>query len=384
MTNIDAFVSVVRNYYQDNDIIPLHAPVFNGNESKYLQETIKSTMVSSVGRYVEEFEDSLSKYLNCVGATAVVNGTSGLQAALKLVGVHPGDEVITQALTFVATVNSICLNNASPIFLDVDKDTFGLSPKKLEEFLKENTYIKSRECFNKKTGRRISCCLPMHTFGVLCRIEEIVEICKKNHIKVVEDAAEALGTFKGSKAAGTFGDLGVFSFNGNKVITSGGGGAIVSNSYSLSKKAKHITTTAKKPHPYEYFHDQIAYNFRMPNLNAALALAQLENIEYFIEQKANLYVHYKKELSRIGFEVIEPSNTMSRWNHWLISIRLSNSSQRDFFLDNTNNKGVMTRPIWKLMTRLPMFRSFEFHNLSNSIDLEDTIINIPSSAKSKI
>lgn len=381
MINIDAFTSVVRSYFNDMDFIPLHAPIFKGNETRYVQETIESTMVSSVGKYVDQFENELSHYLNCAGATAVVNGTSGLQAALKLVGVQPGDEIITQSLTFVATVNSICLNYASPIFLDVDQDTMGLSPTRLEEFLSENTYIKNQECFNMKTGRRISCCLPMHTFGFLCRIEEIVEICNRYYIKVVEDAAEALGTFKGSQAAGTFGDLGVFSFNGNKVITSGGGGAIVSNNYSLNKKAKHITTTAKKPHPYEYSHDQIGYNFRMPNLNAALALAQLESIENYIQQKADLYKYYKRELRGLGFEVIEIPNTMSRWNYWLISIRLPNSDQRDFFLENTNKKGVMTRPIWKLMTELPMFRSFEFHNLSNSINLESTIVNIPSSAK---
>lgn len=381
MNSVNDFIKIVRNHFESEGIIPLHAPVFKGNELKYISDTIETTMVSSVGSYVDEFEKALSNYLGCSGATAVVNGTSGLQSALKIVGVKPGDEVITQSLTFVATANAIRLNHADPIFLDVDKDTFGLSPEKLKEFLEVNTFTRDKKCFNKRTGKRISCCLPMHTFGFLCRIEEIVELCKKHYIPVVEDAAEALGTFKSSQAAGTFGDLGVFSFNGNKIITSGGGGAIVSNNDSLNKQAKHLTTTAKRPHPYEYIHDQVGYNFRMPNLNAALALAQLENIKSFIAKKELLYRYYKEELSKIGIEIVEQPQTMSKWNYWLISIKTSNTFERDLFLKETNNKGILTRPIWKLLSELPMYNSCEAHNLFNSKIIESTVVNIPSSAK---
>ena len=288
---------------------------------------------------------------------------------------------ITQSLTFIATANAIMLNFAHPIFLDVDKDTLGLSPEALESFLKENTFIKNKNCYNIKTGRRISCCVPMHTFGFLCRIQKIIEICNRYYLKVVEDSAEALGSFNGSTAAGTFGDIGVYSFNGNKIITSGGGGAIVSKNEDILKKAKHLTTTAKKAHRYEYFHDEIAYNFRMPNINAALALSQLENINNFKSSKKELYSTYSKELVSYDFKLTEIPDSTSSWNYWLISIQLKDIHQRNEFLEQTNDAGVMTRPIWKLLHSLPIYKSFQTDDLVISKQLEETIVNIPSSAR---
>lgn len=381
MSSVSQFISLTRDLFSTEEFIPLHAPLFSGNEAKYVNETIESTMVSSVGSFVEEFESSLGEYVNTPGSVAVVNGTSGLQVALRLVGVKPGDEVITQSLTFIATANAIMLNFAHPIFLDVDKDTLGLSPEALESFLEENTFIKNKNCYNIKTGRRISCCVPMHTFGFLCRIQEIIEICNRYYLKVVEDSAEALGSFNGSTAAGTFGDIGVYSFNGNKIITSGGGGAIVSKNEDILKKAKHLTTTAKKAHRYEYFHDEIAYNFRMPNINAALALSQLENINNFKSSKKELYSRYSKELATYDFKLTEIPDSTSSWNYWLISIQLKDIHQRNEFLEQTNDAGVMTRPIWKLLHSLPIYKSFQTDDLVISKQLEETIVNIPSSAR---
>ena len=375
---IDEFILSTRNLFESKDFIPLHAPIFRGNEKKYILETIESTMVSSVGGYVDEFEQKLSTYVNVPKTVAVVNGTAGLQVALKLVGVKAGDEVITQALTFVATANAIHHNHASPIFLDVDVDTMGLSPLALEKFLKENSEQRSDGTYNKETGRKIAACMPMHTFGFICRIEQIIEICKKYKIPVVEDAAEALGSFSNGKAAGTFGDVGVYSFNGNKIITSGGGGALVSENIDLMERAKHITNTSKAPHTYEYFHNDFGYNFRMPNLNAALACAQLEDINEKISTKVKLFNSYANKLDSLGINLLRKPNSTDVWNYWLFSIQLDKILDRDTFLSQTNKSGVMTRPIWTLLHKLPMYSTCQRDELNNSIELEKTIINIPS------
>lgn len=379
MDTIQEFISKTRAIFKSNDFIPLHAPIFNGNEIKYVNHSITSTMVSSVGQYVDEFESKLASYVKTPGAVAVVNGTAGLQTAMRIVGVKSGDEVITQSLSFVATANAIHLNGAIPVFIDVEKTTLSLSLNALRDFLATHAKIRDKECFNIKTGRRISCCVPMHTFGFIGEIEEIVTLCKSYHIKVVEDAAESLGSFSGTRAAGTFGDIGVYSFNGNKIITSGGGGALVSNNKDYLRKAKHITTTAKKPHTYEYYHDDYGYNFRMPNLNAALALAQIEQIESFIENKENLFQKYQSCLS--NFELLTPPISTSRWNFWLISLKLKNKNFRDIFLESTNKNGVMTRPIWNLLHTLPMYKHCFADQMTNSIKLESTIVNIPSSVR---
>lgn len=342
MENLAHFISITRELFGTEHFIPLHVPVFRGNEKKYVLDTLDTTMVSSVGAYVDQFEAKLAAYVGVPRATAVVNGTAGLQVALKLVGVQPGDEVITQALTFVATANAIHHNHAQPVFVDVDRDTMGMSPQALEAFLTEFAEKRDDGAYNRKSGKRLGACMPMHTFGFICWIEEIVAICQEYRIPVVEDAAEALGSsFKG-KNAGTSGDIGVYSFNGNKIITAGGGGALVSPSEALMQKAKYVTNTAKKPHQWEYVHDEYGYNFRMPNLNAALVCAQLEQLDEFRSLKQHLFQAYESRLGQLGIALKRPPATTDQWNHWLITVELENKTDRDAFLKATNEQGVMT------------------------------------------
>ncbi len=278
MKDFQNVISFIQQLFGTKEFIPLHQPVFRGNEKKYLSDTIDSTFVSSVGAYVNRFEEMMQSITNTQKAVATVNGTSALQVALRLAGVEKGDEVITQALTFVATANAIAYNGGLPVFVDVDRDTMGLSPNAVNAFLEEFGEIREKGCYNKSTGRKIAACLPMHTFGFPVHLDELMLVCNKWNIPIVEDAAESLGSFYKDRHTGSFGKLGIFSFNGNKTVTCGGGGAIVTNDEELGVKAKHLTTTAKKPHPYEFYHDELGYNFRMPNLNAALACAQLEQL----------------------------------------------------------------------------------------------------------
>lgn len=373
-------ISFIRDYYGRNDFIPLHEPRFLGREKEYVIDTIESTFVSSVGAYVDKFEDIMVGLTGTKSAVAVVNGTSGIQVALRLVGVVPGDEVITQALTFVATANAIRYNNADPVFLDVDLDTMGLSPEAIENFLSENGEIRGAKCYNKISGKRISACLPMHTFGFPVKIDKIIEICNKWCIPVVEDAAESLGSAYKNQPTGSFGKVGVFSFNGNKIVTSGGGGAIVTNDLDLGKSAKYLTTTAKISHPYEYIHDELGYNYRMPNLNAALACAQLESLEKFLEAKRKLASEYAEFFSGLNIEFrTEPLD--SHANYWLMCVELEDKEARDNFLKFTNDAGVMTRPIWKLMYKLPMYENCFRDEQRNAKYLEDRIVNITSSVR---
>ena len=378
-TQYTPVVDCIRSVYKTDSFIPLHEPRFLGNEKKYLNECIDSTFVSSVGKFVDEFEEKIASYTGAKYAVATSNGTSALHISLLLANVEQNDEVITQPLTFIATCNAISYCNASPVFIDVDKDTMGMSPVALEIFLKENAEVKNQQCVNKSTGKIIKACIPMHTFGHPCRIEEIQKICKEWHIVLVEDSAESLGSFYRGQHTGTFGELGVISFNGNKIITSGGGGCILTNNEDLAKKAKHITTTAKEPHKWEYSHDMVGYNYRMPNLNAALMVAQLEQLDGFLKSKRSLAKIYKKFFQNgdIHF-VIDPENAKS--NYWLNSIILKSKDQRDLFLDETNSQGIMTRPIWVLMNKLPMFEKAQCGDLTNSEWLEDRVVNIPSSA----
>jgi perosamine synthetase len=376
------FIELAREIHQKpSNIIPLHVPVFHGKEKDYLLECIDSTFVSSVGKYVDEVEFYCASYTGTKKAVAVVNGTAALQIALKLIGVNNGDEVLTQALTFVATANSITYNGAKPVFIDVDRDTMGLSPTALENFLSEFGEKRENEVYNKKTGACIKAVLPMHTFGFLCRIDEIKNICDKWGLPLVEDSAEALGSFKDGKSAGSFGELGIFSFNGNKIITSGGGGIIVTNKESYGLKAKHITTTAKKPHIYEYVHDELGFNFRMPNLNAALLLGQFELLDYYRDLKKKVYENYFDGLSGGNILLMPVPETTTKWNYWLISILLENKTERDIFLKLTNKQGVMTRPIWQLMYRLPMYVNCQRDEQLNAKYLEERVVNIPSSAR---
>ena len=380
MSDFFSVISFIKNQYKTDSFIPLHVPYFGGNEKKYLLETIDSTFVSSVGPFVDQFELLMSEITKTQKAVAVVNGTAGLQIALQLVGVKPGDEVITQALTFVATANAIAYNNANPIFLDVDLDTMGLSPKAVAQFLEEFGDLREDGCYNKKTGNKISACVPMHTFGFPIHLDELMTVCNTWNIPVVEDAAESLGSQYKEKLTGSFGKIGVFSFNGNKIVTSGGGGALVTNDIAIGEKGKYLTTTAKVPHPYEYVHDEIGYNYRMPNLNAALACAQLEQLSGFIENKRKLAKEYHAFFVTKGIKFrLETPETKA--NYWLMAIELENKSERDFFLKSTNQNNIMTRPIWQLMFRLPMYANCQKDEQINAAFLEERIVNIPSSVR---
>jgi len=371
-------VDFIRSLYKTDSFIPLHEPRFIGNEKKYLNECIDSTFVSSVGKFVDRFEIEVAEYTGAKYAVATSNGTSALHISLIISGVESGHEIITQPLNFVATCNAISYCNAKPIFIDVDKDTMGMSPAALEVFLKANAIVKNHQCVNKSTGNIIKACIPMHTFGHPCRIDDIQKICKKWSITLIEDSAESLGSFYNGQHTGTFGDLGVISFNGNKIITSGGGGCILTNKEELAKKAKHITTTAKEPHKWHYTHDMVGYNYRMPNLNAALIVAQLEQLNTFLKSKrflAKTYENFFKS-SDINF-VSEPENSKS--NYWLNSIILEDLNKRNLFLEETNSQGIMTRPIWTLMNKLSMFKEAQCGNLTNAEWLEKRVVNISSS-----
>ena len=373
-------VSFIQKIYNTKDFIPLHEPRFIGNEKKYLNECIDSTFVSSVGKYVDQFEKNFASYIGSKYVVATVNGTSALHIALLLANVKPDDEVITQPLTFIATANAINYCGAKPIFVDVDIDTLGMSPGALQVFLEDNCAIVDNKCINKTTGKIIKTCVPMHTFGHPCKIDEIKTICDKWKISLVEDAAESLGSLYKSKHTGTFGKMGVFSFNGNKIITSGGGGAIATDDKELAKRAKHLTTTAKVPHSYEYIHDEIGYNYRMPNINAALLVAQLEQLDKFINNKRELSLIYEGFFKNSGIKFIKELKN-SRSNYWLQTILLKDKQERDAFLEFTNNNGVMTRPIWKLMNKLDMFKNYQKDDLLNAKYLADRVVNFPSSVR---
>lgn len=380
MEKINEILSFIKDQYNTDEFIPLHVPRFRGNEKKYLNETIDSTFVSSVGAYVDQFESMMENIVEVEKAVAVVNGTSSLQVALRLAGVKAGDEVITQALTFIATANAIAYNHADPIFLDVDLDTMGLSPKAVADFLEEYGELREDGTYNKKTGKRIAACMPMHTFGFPVHLDELLSVCNKWGIPVVEDAAESLGSYYKGKHTGSIGLIGGFSFNGNKTVTCGGGGAIVTNDVELGKHAKYLTTTAKRPHPYEFFHDELGYNFRMPNLNAALACAQLEMLPGFLEDKRNLAQEYGQFFKSINIKFREELPD-TKVNYWLMCLELENKEERDNFLKLTNENAVMTRPIWTLMFRLPMYKHCQKDHQRNAIFLEERIVNIPSSVR---
>jgi perosamine synthetase len=373
-------VSYIRNLYLESEaFIPLHEPRFIGNEKKYLAECIDSTFVSSVGKFVDKFEEMTAAYTGVKKAVVCVNGTEALHMALLLAGVQRDDEVITQPLTFIATANAISYSGASPVFVDVDKDTLGLSPASLSAFLEEFSEIRQDgACYNKHSGRKISACVPVHIFGHPCRIDEIVAICNRYNISVVEDAAESIGTLYKGKHTGTFGKLAILSYNGNKTITTGGGGMILTDDEALGKMAKHLTTQAKVPHPWEYVHDHIGYNHRMPNINAAMGVAQMESLDYFLQKKRELAADYKTFFDSIGLSFFtEPKHARS--NYWLNLVILENRAERDRFLDYTNKEKVMTRPAWRLMNHLPMFINCQAYKLENAQWLEDRIVNIPSS-----
>ena len=372
------FINFIRKIYDTKNTISLHEPKFIGNEKKYLNQCIDSNFVSSVGKFVDEFEKKIALYTGSKYAVATTNGTAALHTSLILADVGQNDEVITQSLNFVASCNAVTYCHAKLIFIDVDRDTMGLSPSALRAFLKNNTIIKNEQCINTKSNRIIKACLPMHSYGHPCRIEEIKKICKENYLFLIEDAAESIGSFYKEKHTGTFGQVGAISFNGNKIITGGGGGCIVTDDKSLAEKAKHITKTAKISHKWDFNHDMVGYNYRMPNLNAALLVAQLEKLEEFISKKRKLAKKYQAFIESTDYNFFkEPENCKS--NYWLNSIIFKDKSQRDQFLEETNSNGILTRPIWILMNKLPMFEYAQCDDLKNSEWLAERVVNLPSS-----
>ncbi|MCQ2084232.1 MAG: LegC family aminotransferase [Bacteroidaceae bacterium] len=393
-------INFIKDLYGNQEFTPLAVPKFLGREKEYLNECIDTTFVSSVGKFVDKFEDEVAKYTGAKRAVVCVSGTNALHMSLMLAGVKRDDEVLTQALTFIATCNALSYIGAHPVFIDVDKSTMGLSPDALKEWLTGNAEIRKNRktdvpesydfayedndglaCYNKHTGRRVKACVPMHTFGCPVRIDEIAAICKEWHIELVEDAAESIGSrFKGQHT-GTFGKVGALSFNGNKTITTGGGGMLLFNDEKMGDYCKHITTQAKIPHRWEFRHDHIGYNYRMPNINAALGCAQLENLDRYVADKratAAAYAEFFKGMDDIQF-FVEPENCFS--NYWLNVVILKDKEAQLEFLQETNDNGVMTRPIWELMNRLPMFEKCGNDGLKNTVWFADRVVNIPSSVR---
>lgn len=373
-------IDFIKNLF-GTDLVPLAVPKFIGNEKKYLEECIDTTFVSSVGPFVDRFEKDMAYYTGAKRAVVCVSGTNALHMALMLAGVERGDEVLTQALTFIATCNALSYIGAHPVFIDVDKDTMGLSPKAVEEWLVNNCERRNGQCYNKKTGRRVKACVPMHTFGIPVHLDELIDVLNEYNIELVEDAAESIGSLYKGKHTGIFGKVGALSFNGNKTITTGGGGMMLFMDEELGAYAKHLTTQAKVPHRWEFRHDHIGYNYRMPNINAAIGCAQLEHIEEYVADKratAAAYAEFFRNVDDIDF-FVEPENCRS--NYWLNVVLLKNRDAQQSFLQETNDNGVMTRPIWELMTRLPMFENCEHDSLKNTIWFAERVVNIPSSVR---
>lgn len=372
-------VEFVRSVYETKDFIPLHAPAFKGNEKKYLMETIDSTFVSSVGKFVDQFEEQVQGYTGACRAVATVNGTAALHTGLYLAGVEAGDLVITQALTFVATCNVIYHLGASPVFVDVEKSSLSLCPEATDAWLQANASVDDKGvCRHKETSARVKAILPMHTFGHPARMDELLAVSRKWNIPLVEDAAESLGSYYKGVHTGTIGQYGALSFNGNKVITSGAGGMLLCSGEEAGKRAKHVTTTAKVPHAYEFYHDEPGFNYRMPNLNAALACAQMERLEAVIENKRALAEKYETFFQDSEYQFVKEPE-YARSNYWLNAVVCPDQDSRNHLLETTNNQGVMTRPVWQLMHRLPMFSGAIKGDLSCSEWAEAHLVNLPSS-----
>jgi len=379
----DYLAQFIQDKYNTSSFIPLHEPRFIGREKDFVSSTIDSTFVSSVGKYVDQFEDDLAKYTGSKKAIAIVNGTSALHLSMLMADIKPGDYVITQALTFVATCNAISYCQAEPILIDVDKHTLGLSPIALESWLDDNAYLDSDQvCKLKNSNRTIKACIPMHTFGHPVEIDTLEIICNAWNLALIEDAAESLGSLYKNTHTGTFGLMGTLSFNGNKIITTGGGGAILCNE-NLYSKGKHLSTTAKIPNNIHFVHDEVGFNYRLPNLNAALGCAQLESIDTFVAQKRDLAHEYAELFHNSNLEFFtEPKNCRS--NYWLNTVICDDLSQRDILLSSMTGKDIMARPVWTPMHKLPMFRNAIKDGLKNTSWLEERIVNIPSSLPPKL
>lgn len=372
-------IDFLRETYATNEFIPLHVPTFNGNEKAYVSNTIDSAFVSSVGQYVNDFETHIENYTGAGKAVATVNGTAALHTALYMAGVEPGDLVITQALTFVATCNALFHMGAQPIFVDVSKVSLGLCAHAMAKYLQQFAELNAQgQCIHKTSGQRIRAVIPMHTFGHPVEMDELIEECLRWNLVLVEDAAESLGSFYKGKHTGSLGEFAAISFNGNKVITTGGGGMVLCRDPDVGVHTKHVTTTAKVPHPYEFYHDEAGFNYRMPNLNAALGCAQMEVLPKILEQKRELASHYATFFAGSDFHFLqEPEYAQS--NYWLNAIICPDVDSRNLMLEKTNASGVMTRPVWQLMHRLPMFKDSLRGDLSVSEWVEAHLINLPSS-----
>ncbi|HEF2934735.1 TPA: aminotransferase LegC [Campylobacter jejuni] len=375
-------ISFIKSLFNKENIA-LHEPCFIGNEKKYLLECIDSGFVSSVGEFVTRFEEALKEKTKARFVIATNTGTAALHIALLANGIDENCEVITQSISFVATANAIAYTGAKPVFLDIDENTLSLSPKALEHFLENQTYQKDNLNYNKTTHKLIKACVIMHTFGLSAHIKAIKELCEKYHILLIEDAAEALGSTYENKTLGTFGKCGILSFNGNKIITGGCGGAILSDDENLAKLARHLSTTAKIPHPYEYDHDRIAYNYRLCNINAAILLAGLENLELFLENKrelAKIYKDFFKNHDKCKF-IDEKSNEKS--NFWLNTLLFKNENLRNIFLEECLKNNIFVRPVWKSLPSLKAFQNCQSDDLLNTKNLEKRLVNLPSSVRIK-
>ncbi|EPX1961352.1 aminotransferase LegC [Campylobacter coli] len=373
-------ISFIKSLFNKENIA-LHEPCFIGNEKKYLLECIDSGFVSSVGEFVTRFEEALKEKTKARFVIATNTGTAALHIALLANGIDENCEVITQSISFVATANAIAYTGAKPVFLDIDENTLSLSPKALEHFLENQTYQKDNLSYNKTTHKPIKACVIMHTFGLSAHIKAIKELCEKYHILLIEDAAEALGSTYENKALGTFGKCGILSFNGNKIITGGCGGAILSDDENLAKLARHLSTTAKIPHPYEYDHDRIAYNYRLCNINAAILFAGLENLELFLENKrelAKIYKDFFKNHDKCKF-IDEKSNEKS--NFWLNTLLFKDENLRNIFLEECLKNNIFVRPVWKSLPSLKAFQDCQSDELINTKNLEKRLVNLPSSVR---
>jgi len=381
MSFAEKFVPFVRELYETDGFIPLHVPVIRELERKRVLETLETGFVSSVGEHVQELEKRMEAFTGGEHAVAVVNGTAALHTCLILAGVKPGEEVITQSLTFVATCNAISYQHATPVFVDVNRETLGLCPEALREFLETSAEIREDGgCYNRDTGRRIRACVPMHTFGHPVRVEELAAICADWGVALIEDAAESLGSGRKGVHTGNVGVVSAFSFNGNKTITTGGGGVVLTRNHKLADEARHLTTTAKKPHPYLYQHDRVGYNYRMPALNAALGCAQLEGLPAFLANKRETALAYREWFAEAGREFVDqPEGCES--NFWLNAFLCEDRAERDGFLQQSNDAGVMARPIWEPMHTLPMFSKAPRGSLTMTEWLADRVVNIPSSVR---
>jgi aminotransferase in exopolysaccharide biosynthesis len=380
MSRNSEIVNFVKKLYPKNDPVLLHCPEFLGNEKKYLIECIDTKYVSYIGRFVADMEAKIKEIIGVKFAVAMVNGTAALHMLLLAAGVRPGDEIITQSLSFAATAAAIAHAGGTPVFVDVERETLGMSPESLKNFLLKNTELKDGKCINKKTGRPIKAVIPMHTFGHPVRVEAIQEMCEAYSLMLIEDAAESLGSYYKGKHTGSFGKAGILSFNGNKPVTTGGGGMVITDDEKIAERVRYISTTAKRPHRWEFYHDEVGYNLRMPSVNAAIGLAQLEYFSAIVANKRETADLYRDFFVSINMPfVTEPVNARS--NYWLNAILFNDRKERDEFLEYSNDNGIQTRPAWTLLHKLPPYMNCQHTETPNAQYIEDRLVNIPSGVR---